>query len=409
MAPGGRRGGLAAVARTQSGWTRRRQSAASGYPTRDLKPVWKLAIGSGHSSPVVVGDDLIYLDEQNHREVVHAIDAASGEERWRVPFAEAFGDEWGNGPRSTPFVDDDRVYAQSCRGDFVCLRLNDGSVLWRTSFEMDFGVEFYGSKAPRGTAARRGNNGCGVIDGERLILPVGSPDNASLVGFDKRTGRVLWKSGNDEAAYSSFIVAALAGVRQVVAFTADALLGARLDDGRILWRVPLKTAAKRHAATPVIWGDTVIVNSHTLGLVGVRISANGNRLDAQTTWVNKQLKINIATPVLLGDYLYSQGPNKDYVCVSAKTGELRWSQPGFGRGQKDYSSTIAVGDKLLVLNESGTLLLLAADPEQYAELGRLQVCGSTWSHPAYVNGKLFVRDARSLLCLDLEKEAPADK
>ena len=93
--------------------------------------------------------------------------------------------------------------------------------------------------------------------------------------------------------------------------------------------------------------------------------------------------------------------NKDYVCVDATTGALQWSQPGLGRGNKDYASTIALGKNLLVLFESGELVLLAADPSKYTELGRLQVCGSTWSHPAFADGKLYGRDGRELLCLDL--------
>jgi hypothetical protein len=105
--------------------------------------------------------------------------------------------------------------------------------------------------------------------------------------------------------------------------------------------------------------------------------------------------------VVVGQYLYCQGANKDYICADAKTGELKWSQPGFGSGKKDYSSTIVLGRNLLVLSEDGTLLLLEANPAKYTELGRLQACGNTWSFPAYADGKLFVRDGRQLLCLDL--------
>src|SRR5262249_36171504 len=173
-------------------------------------------------------------------------------------------------------IDGARGSVQSCRGEFRCLNLADGKTIWSTSFEKDFGVKFLGSKANEGTATRRGNNGSGVIDGPRLVLPVGSVEGASLVCFDKLTGKVLWKSGNDEAAYSSLVIATLAGVRQVVAFTADALLGADLTDGKILWRVPFKTNAKRHAASSVIVGDTVLVNSHTIGLVGTRISMDSD-------------------------------------------------------------------------------------------------------------------------------------
>ncbi len=367
----------------------------------DLKPIWKIAVGGGHSSPVVAGGTVIYMDEDGTNEVAHALDAATGKERWKVAYAPRFQDEWGAGPRSTPIIDGDRVYVQSCTGEFRCLSLADGKTIWQTSFEKDFGVKFLGNKANEGTATRRGNNGSGVIDGERLFLPVGSKNGASLVCFDKKSGKVLWKSGDDEVAYSSFVMATLGGVRQVVALTADALQGAEAESGKILWRVPLKTAAKRHAASPVIIGDHIAVNSHTFGLRSFRIEKDTGGFKATEAWANPDLKINLATPVLLDGHLYSQGANKDYVCVDASTGVLKWSQTGFGLGRKDYASTIAIGKNLLTLTEDGTLLLLAGNPEKYTELGRVQVCGNTWSHPALANGKLYVRDGRSLQCFDL--------
>jgi outer membrane protein assembly factor BamB len=380
-------------------------SLPSSLPA-DLKPAWKISVGGGHSAPIVAGTRLIYLDENGTREVAHAVDAVTGQELWRVDYAERFQDEWGAGPRSTPIIDEGRVYVQACNGEFLCLSLVDGKTLWKTSFEKDFGVKFLGSKANEGTATRRGNNGSGVIEGRRLILPVGSTHGASLVCFDKTTGQVLWKCGDDEAAYSSFMIATLAGTRQVVAFTADALLGAALETGQILWRIPLKTNAKRHAASPVIFDDFVLVNSHSIGLVCFHLEKDSGGFKAASAWTNLDLKINLATPVLVDGYLYSQGADKDYVCVEAKTGKVAWSQAGFGLGRKDYASTIAAGKSLLVLTEDGTLLVLAANPQKYTELGRLQVCGNTWSHPAFADGRLYVRDGRALQCLDLMPGTP---
>jgi outer membrane protein assembly factor BamB len=376
-------------------------SPAPSVLPKELKPIWKIRVGGGHSSPVVANGRLVYLDENGSREIAHCLDAATGKEIWQSDYADVFGDEWGAGPRATPIIDADSLYVQACNGEFRCMSLADGREIWAASFEKDFGVKFLGSKANEGTATRRGNNGSGAIDGDHLFLPVGSTNGASLVCFDKRTGRAIWKSGNDEAAYSSLMVATLAGVKQVVAFTADALLGASADTGKILWRVPLKTNAKRHAASPVIIGDRVLVNSHTFGVVCFEIVKAEGGLKAVQAWANPDLKINLATPVVVGDYLYSQGGDRDYLCFDARTGALKWKQPGFGSGKRDYASTLEAGGKLLVLTEDGQLLLLAPNPQKYTELGRLQVCGSTWSFPALVGSKLFVRDGRSLLCIDL--------
>ncbi len=367
----------------------------------ELKPRWKIPVGGGFSAPIVAADKLVYLDENGRRECAHVVDAATGKELWQADYAERFQDEWGVGPRATPILDGERLYVQSCNGEFRCLRLVDGKTIWQTSFEKDFGVKFLGSKANEGTAARRGNNGCGVIEGNRILLPVGSTQGASLVCFDKFTGKVLWKSGSDEAAYSSFLVAGLDGLNQLVAFTAEALLGADLETGRILWREPLKTNARRHVASPVVFGNHVVVNSHTIGMLCFNIRKDSGGFTPTLEWANKDLKINLATPVLVNGYLYCQGANRDYVCVEASSGQIKWAQTGFGSGTKDYASTIAIGKNLLVLTEDGHLLLLAANPKKYTELGRLQVCGNTWSFPAYAAGRLFVRDGRALQCLDL--------
>ncbi|HZV36371.1 MAG TPA: PQQ-binding-like beta-propeller repeat protein [Verrucomicrobiae bacterium] len=368
----------------------------------ELKRVWQLQIGGGFSSPVVQGERLAYLDAQEDQEVAHLIDAKTGKEIWRAPFAASYEDEWGPGPRSTPIMDGDRIYVQSCNGEFRCLNLADGKVIWGVSFDKDFGVKFLGSKANEGTASRRGNNGCGVIDGDNIILPVGSTDGATLVCFNKHDGKVIWKTGNDEAAYSSLMVATLAGTKEIVAFTADALMGVNAVDGKILWRVPLRTDAKRHAMTPVIFGDHIVVNSHTFGMICFEIVKDGDGQAAKTAWANRELKVNLATPVFFKDHLYCQGAAKNYVCVDAADGKVCWNQPGFG---DKLVVTILMGKNLVVTTDLGDLFFIEATPTKYTELAHTQICGKTWNHPAYANGKLYVREGLTrgwkLSCFDL--------
>ncbi len=353
-------------------------------------PAWRIDIGGGFSSPVVSGDTVVIMAGRGDEEVAIALNAAEGKERWSTSVSSVFSDEWGPGTRSTPIIDGDRVYVLSCNGEFRCLNLKDGKKVWGISFEKDFGVAFLGSKAKEGTASRRGNNGSPVIDGNLVFVPVGQVDGATLVAFDKLTGKVVWKAGNEEAAYSALQVATLGGRKQVLIYAADSLSGFDRDTGKRLWSEPLKTTAKRHAATPLILGDMVVVNSHTFGTAAFRITKDGDGCKSTRAWLNAEMKINLASLVEVGGNLYGHGPAKNFVCLDASTGKTRWTQPGFG---KETSATIALDDKtLMVVSDLGELFLIAADPAAYRELGRTQVCGKTWSTPAVATGAVYVRE-----------------
>jgi outer membrane protein assembly factor BamB len=367
----------------------------------DLKVVWRKKIGGGFSSPVAANGKVVFMDENGSEEIAHLLDAETGAEVWKVALGDIYRDEWGAGPRSTPIIDGNRIYAQTCKGEFRCLDLETGKTIWGANFEKDFGVKFLGSKAREGTAARRGNNGSPLVDGDAVIVPVGATNGATLVCFDKTDGRVLWKAGNDEAAYSSPIVATLAGVKQVVAFTADGLMGVDREHGSILWRVPLLTDAKRHAATPLIYGNMVIVSSHTFGLVAIEIANEGGALRAAPRWANEELKINLSTAVCVGEYLYGQGAGETFFCASASTGETKWETPWPESPGTENTSTIVVGTNLLALTQNGELVLVAARPDAYKELSRVQVCGKNWNFPALAGGRLYVRDSRELMCVTL--------
>jgi outer membrane protein assembly factor BamB len=312
---------------------------------------------------------------------------------------------YGEGPRCTPLVDGDRVYAQSSAGEFKCLSLKDGKVLWGFSFGKDYGSTFLGNKssdpAAKDTASRRhGNNGSAAVDGDRIFVPVGSVDKGTLIAFNKMTGKQLWAAGKDNTAYSSVMVGTLAGTRQVVHFTADALMGVDAATGKILWREPLKTGAKRHVATPVIDGDTVTVASTSIGTIRFHIVKSGTEFKAERQWESLPTKTVIGSPTQVGNDIFTLGPGNrcDLVCLDAKTGAQKWTQSGLG----DYASITAVNDKLLVLDSTGELRLVRASGDKYDELGRAQVAAKTWASPAYSDGKIFVKDGEKLAAVLLE-------
>lgn len=358
---------------------------------------WRLSIGHGYSGPAVARNRVVFLDDSSGRETVHCVDAASGRELWKTPFADVHADEFEPGPRCTPLIDGDLVFVQSCKGEFQCLRLDDGTRVWRIHFD-DFGAFWVPDRhANIGAANRRGNTGSPIVDGDRVFVQVGSPRGASVVAFDKRTGAVAWKSQDDLASYSSPVVGDLAGRRQVVTVTVDGILGLDVRDGALLWRVPVKTQANRNVLTPVLDGDTVTFGSFTTGLQRQRIEPNGEAFRAVETWFNRALRINLPTPTRVDKAIYGVGAAKDFVCIDAATGALRWSERGFDQ----VGSVISDGRHLLVLMDSGECRLLAVNPDRYDERGRFQACGKTYSHPAYSGGVLYVRDPRELVAYRL--------
>jgi outer membrane protein assembly factor BamB len=372
----------------------------------DPRVLWQLAVGPGQASPVVSQGVLVFLDGVQGVETAHAIELATGKELWRAevgPMVE-FQNAYGEGPRCTPLVDGDRVYVQSCGGEFRCLGLRDGRQVWAVSFEKQYGATWLGNKSQdpsaKETASRRhGNNGSAVVDGDRIFVPVGSPTKGTLVAFDKKTGRELWAAGTDNTAYSSVMVATLAGVRQAVHFTADALMGVEAESGKVLWREPLKTGAKRHVATPVVDGDTVTVTSTSIGTIRFRISRVGADWKTERMWENSEMKTVIGSPVQSGKTIFTIGPGSrcDLVCLDAATGTSKWKESGLG----DYASISVVNDSLLVLDSTGELRLVRASDSKYEELGRAHFAGKTWASPAYADGKLYVKDGAKLTAVQL--------
>jgi outer membrane protein assembly factor BamB len=358
----------------------------------ESKPVWKLAIGRGYSGPVVAGNTLVYVDEQQGSETAHALDRATGRELWKTAYAKAWSDEFEPGPRCTPLLDGELAYVQSAQGVVACLSVTNGQKLWSIDFK-DLGMTWVTERhANVGAAVRRGHTGSPVIDGDRIFLQTSALAGKSIVALDKRTGKTLWQALDDQTAYSSPVVATLAGRRQFVTATCEGLVGLDVSSGAELWRTRFQTGANRNVLTPIIVGDDVLFASHTTGLRCQRITSGEKTQTSTERWLNRQLRINMPTPVAVGRQLYGVGPSRDFVCVDLEDGLPRWTERGFG----EVANVITDGAVLLVQLDSGEVRLLAANNVRYEELGRFQACGKTYSHPALQAGVLYTRDPQSL-------------
>jgi outer membrane protein assembly factor BamB len=368
------------------------------------KVVWHGSLGNGVASPVVSGGRVFCLDNQDGKETVHAYEAASGKVIWSAALDEVHKDSQSPpGPRCTPLVDGDRVYVQSCRGQLQCLAAADGKVIWQANYVKDFGATFIGEKGKAEGATRHGYDGSPLIDGDHLIAEVGGKPDAAFVCFDKRTGKVLWKAQNETPAYAPSIIATIAGQRQIVAFMVEGVEAIDPADGKLLWRVPVKTALGRHVTTPVVANDMVVVASHQVGLIGIKVTRDGRNFKAHRAWTAKESAINFASPVAVAGHLYGVGPNKNLICVDIATGKQAWSKDGYliNDAGHSHAGLIVMGENILILTDSGELVMVAADPSQCREIGRAQVAGANWCNPAYADGRLYLRDAKELCCISL--------
>jgi outer membrane protein assembly factor BamB len=361
--------------------------------------VFKAALGNGLASPVVASGRVFILDVEDNKEIVRAFDAGTGQPVWSAPLDAAHKDSQSPaGPRCTPVVDGGLVYAQSCRGQLAAFGAADGKPVWQANFVKDFGASFVGEKGQAQGAVRHGYNGSPLTDGGRLIALVGGKENAAVVAFDKATGKVVWKAQTGTPAYAPPVIATVAGRRQLLAFMVEGLMSLDPEDGELLWQVPLKTAFGRHVTTPTVIGDTVLVASHQFGLTGIRVTKDGDALKAERAWTSKEAAINFCSPVAVGGHLYALGPQKNLICVDPTTGKIAWSKEGFSvaAAGNAHAGLLVMGPNLLVLTDGGALVLVAADPTAYKEVGRTQVAGTNWCMPAYAQGVLYLRDQRDL-------------
>lgn len=399
-------------------WPQWRGPARTGHAAVEEKPLsslpaearvlWRLKTGAGWASPVVAEGKVFYADNQAGKEMLHAVRTADGHELWRTNVDAVMHDEQGpDGPRGTPLVSGEHVYMQSCLGELQCRRVADGALVWRTNFRRDFGAPWLGEDSVIPGASEHGYTGSPVLAEGLLIALVGSTNGAGVVAFDRQTGAVRWKSQNDLAAYAAPMVARIAGVEQIVCFTVEGLLSLAPADGHVLWRVPVKTNYGRHCLTPLVVGDHVITGSYQAGLLGARITLSDGVLKATPAWTNADVAMNFTSPIAVGDFIYGVGPAKNLVCVEAATGRAAWSKEGYFNAApgSTFGALLVVGANLLLQTDGGVAILIAANPAECRELGRIQVCGKTWSHPAYADGRLYVQDGLSgkgnLRCVEL--------
>jgi outer membrane protein assembly factor BamB len=376
---------------------------ASGPPL-----AWKTAgIGVGFSSVAIAGNRLYTMGDKAGAQQLMAFNPSDGKPLWTARIGAPWTDEMG-GPRGTPTVDGDLVYAIGTEGDLVCVEAATGKERWRKSLVRDFGGEMMSiwkfSESP-------------LVDGDRVVVTPGAK-NAALVALDKKTGKEIWRApvpdlgsrGKDGAGYSSIVISNGGGVKQYIQLLGRGLVGVRASDGKFLWGNGRVANHVANISTPIVKDDYVFASTgYQTGSVLLQLAKAGDGVAAREVYFLEAttLQNHHGGLVLVGDHVYAgHGHNKGFpICVELKSGKVTWG--GDIRNAGTGSAAVVYADGHLVFRyQNGTVVLIEAAPTGYKEKGSFaipEVKDPSWSHPVVLDGVLYLREQDTLYAYDVRK------
>jgi outer membrane protein assembly factor BamB len=369
------------------------EAVIAPFPPAGPKVVWSKSVGQGFSGPAVVGGKLVLFHRIDDKEVVECMDTKTGATLWSAGDPTHYQDDFGfdEGPRATPTIDKDRIFTFGAEGTLTCRELGSGKTVW----QVDTKAQYTAGKGYFGLACSP------LIDGDAVILNIGGGPGAGIVSFDKSTGKLLWKTSDDEASYSSPTSATINGQRYLLVFDREGLVALEPATGKtrsqLHWRS--RSAASVNAATPIVMNDQIFISaSYGTGAALLKFKEPA----PETIWSGDDILSNhYATSVYHAGFLYGfdgrteGGPN--FRCVEFATGKVRWSQDNFGAG-----TVLSVGDQLLIMTEKGELILAAATPDGFKRISRAQILPfQVRAYGALADGHFYARSKDKLVCVDL--------
>ena len=358
-----------------------------------LTEQWKVEVGSGYATPLLVGDHLYLYARQQDDEVMLALDPESGETIWRSAYAAPFEMNpatapHGPGPKSTPAYADGRLFALGMTGVATAFDAASGRQLWQTQAS---GVHplYHTAMSP-------------VVDGDLVIFHVGGHDDGALTAFDVATGDVRWSWSGDGPAYGSPLVVELEGARQVVAYTQDNIVGLAVQTGQLLWRRPFETEYQTTSQTPILFNNTLIQAGRGNGITAFRVVREADAWTTADVWHTDEASMHMTNGVVVDGVLFglSHLNSGQYFGLDLDSGEVLW------KGSPRHAENAAIlraGDTVIALQDDAELLVLRTTRDGFDVLEQYEVADSaTWTQPTLVGNRLYVKDISSLTLWTLE-------
>ncbi len=355
------------------------------WPAGGPPKVWEASgLGEGYASFSEGGRKLFTQGQKNGKQYVIALDQTDGSTVWEAENGPAYNDRRGSGPRGTPTVDGERLYALSGAGRLLCADVVAGKTIWQADIIQRF----------RGQNISWGISESPLIDGEKVIVSPGG-SGAGIVALNKASGELIWKSESDEPGYSSPVIAQVGGVKQYVLLTGEAGIGLRASDGKLLWRYSKVSNGTANVATPIVSGDKVFLSSdYGTGCALLQLEPTGDGVKAAEIYFSRDMRNHYSSSVLLDGYLYGFS-SQILTAMKFDTGEVAWKDRAVGKGQ-----VISAEGLLYLLSEDGVVGLAEATPQAYQEISRFEIGRGnypTWTLPVIANGRMILRDQDKVL------------
>jgi outer membrane protein assembly factor BamB len=361
-------------------------TAPAAWP-ETLTERWKVDIGTGYATPLVVDNRVYQFSRIGNNETMTALDAASGKILWQAGYAATFTmnpatKQHGPGPKSTPIFFNGRLYSIGMTGTVTAWDAASGKQVWQnagTGLEMLYTTHAFSP----------------LVDGGHVIFHVGGNDKGALTAFDLNTGAVRWSWAGDGPGYASPIVATFDGVRQIVTPTQAKIVGVDASTGALLWERPMKHQFVSNSITPIVNGQTVIV-AGTGPLFAFAVARRAGQWTTEQIWENTEVPLRFTTPVVAGDVLYGfSGRNAgQYYAMDARSGKTLWTSDG---RQAAHASMARAGDLLFSLESDGELVIARNSQTAFEPVRRYKVSADeTWAQPAISGNRVFVKDVTSL-------------
>lgn len=372
------------------------------HPPRER---WRIKIGAGWSGFVAHSGLAITLEQRGENEFVTAYEVDTGEIVWSHGVETRHDEVMGGvGPRSTPTIEGERVYALGATGRLRCLDFRTGKLIWEDDLR-----KRSGALDDDATLVQWGRSNSPLIYREKVIVPLGGKTKSaiSLVAYDKESGDVLWTGGEQQISYSSPTVGNLGGRDHIVIVNESSVAGHDPNSGQELWRFQWTGRSNADASVSqahILPNDQIFISKgYQAGAKLLQISSRNNQYTADLLWENpKALKTKFTNCALIGDYAYGLS-DSTLECVNWKTGKSQWKKGRYGQGQ-----ILGVGDTLLVQAEQGYVALVDASPEKSLELGRIDALSDkTWNNPCIYHNHLLVRNGVEAVCYELTLRDPA--